>query len=838
MKKIGLLFSILFFSILGVAQYETSNWIMGEGTWLSFDPDPGDQIFIDNFFTEASGVSVSDSCGQLLFYSDNEVIFDKNHEIMPHGILENYGIGKFTTLVIPKPNTPHEYYLFIIYGSNFSSLTYKTIDMTLNGGLGDVTTSGGFIPNPFYDPIRKITAIAHSNQKDVWVLSHDSDSNIFKAWLATEYGIDTIPVQSAIGSTLNFDEINDNGQIKTSLEGDRVGLVYENFNQVEIFDFDQSTGLLSNTIILNDLNAPEGIEFSPSGQYVYISHLTINGLTRISQFDLWAGDSLAIKNSRTIFNLENEENLDGAGNIQLAVNGKIYCTKFSGFNGSGLGVINDPNRGGLDCNFESFRIELSNFSSSPMSIPTIFHNDISVMDFKYEGFCTGSNTSFSMETYNLDIDSVYWDFGDTTTGVDNFSKIESPSHVFSGGGTYNVTLEIHSKNKSFKKVKEVHIAPLEINLGNDTTLCENQYVSILTLVPNASYLWSDSSTNRFLTTVEPGTFWIEISVDTCPLITDTITIDYVPVPYFNLGPDGGFCEDAPSQTAVIDATCQDCSYQWNTGATSSSITISAPGNYSVTATLPNSCISFDGISYVNSVLDISKNQKDISCMGDSSGLARVLVEIGEPPFSFEWENGDSLYFRNDLQEGMYSVTVSDKFGCTEMEVFNLNEPDELIVNYFVRSDDLSTSEFEGRIQLEASGGVPPYIFDWENFGVLENLIINNLSKGIYPVTVSDSKGCAQFLEIEVDELSPKEILERIQLYPNPTNGIILLKINRKFFTDGSAKIYNALGQEVLDFEIKKEQTEIPLDLSLFSSGMYLLSVEFEDENKTFKIIRN
>lgn len=550
---------------------------------------------------------------------------------------------------------------------------------------------------------------------------------------------------------------------------------------------------------------------------------------------IWAGDLQAIKNSRFLFSDIDIFNLNIGPDIQLASNGKIYFSIIPDFGLFGLGEINKPNLKGLDCDISSNeRLEEGFYK-----FPAFFHHS-KIVSLKYKNACEGMPTSFWVEHHNVDIDSVLWNFGDPSSGSDNFSNLESPEHLYPNYGLYTVSLKVYSGCKTYTRKENVYIAFDSFDLGNDTTVCSNRGVS-LQLPSSYQYdpkiLWSDSSTGHFIYPLDSGTYWIQIELNDCPLITDTIVISHIPSPSVNLGPNGEICEAKP--ISILNATCQNCTYQWNNGSTDPILTISSTGFYKVTATLPNGCTATDDVTFFLPEFELDKQEKDLTCFEDSSGLARIFVNNGNySPYSFLWENGDTTYFRNDLFAGTYSVTVSDGYGCTQEEVFTIGEPEELVVNYFVKADDPNTPEAEGVIQLEASGGAPPLVFDWEDFGIAEDLIMNNLNKGIYPLTVTDSKGCAQYLEIEVDELSPKEILDQIQIYPNPTDGDLLLEINRKLYSDGHAKIINALGQEVLDFTIKKEFTKISLDLKSLASGTYFLLIKFESEQKILKIIRN
>src|SRR5690606_40741409 len=77
-----------------------------------------------------------------------------------------------------------------------------------------------------------------------------------------------------------------------------------------------------------------------------------------------------------------------------------------------------------------------------------------------EGLVSIENTCFSNKTefeINDDFDSVIWDFDDPTSGADNTSTLNNPSHIFTNIGTYNVTAEVTCGT-------EVEILDLEVNI--------------------------------------------------------------------------------------------------------------------------------------------------------------------------------------------------------------------------------------------------------------------------------------------------------------------------------------------------------------------------------------
>src|SRR5690606_27383865 len=95
----------------------------------------------------------------------------------------------------------------------------------------------------------KIASIFHSNGKDIWVVCHEWNSNVFRAYLITEFGLSPGPVLSAVGQDHNdvgeppqVVHLHSIGQMKFSSDGTKIALTILERNLIEVFHFDDRTG--------------------------------------------------------------------------------------------------------------------------------------------------------------------------------------------------------------------------------------------------------------------------------------------------------------------------------------------------------------------------------------------------------------------------------------------------------------------------------------------------------------------------------------------------------------------------------------------------------------------
>ena len=134
-------------------------------------------------------------------------------------------------------------------------------------------------------------------------------------------------------------------------------------------------------------------------------------------------------------------------------------------------------------------------------------------------------------------------------------------------------------------------------------------------------------------------------------------------------------------------------------------------------------------------------QRDVRCHGDSTGVARIEVEIvnGDTnPYTIEWFDGNTSWQRTDLPAGTHFYKVTDNTGCFLNEFVTIEEPDELEIELQLK-DVLCFGGSTGSIDLTVQGGMMPYTYTWSNSDTDEDII--NLEANDYSVTVTDTNGC-------------------------------------------------------------------------------------------------
>jgi hypothetical protein len=351
------------------AQKQGNVWYFGDHAGLDFNS--GTPVTITNGQTYSpsgcpnEGTSlICDSAGALLFYTNGQKVWNKNHLVMPHGdnLLGNYSSTQ-SALIVPQPGSDRYFYVFttddfceddLLFG-----FRYSKIDIRLDNGLGDVLVEQKNIK--LLDTVaEKLTAVRHANGVDYWIVVHKYYSDAFYVYKLTPTGI-TDTIISHIGSrhpinTLNQDAWAAIGQMKASPNGQKLCLVNGNSNNciAEYFDFNNNTGVVSNCVNIqtDSIYNYYGVSFSPDNTKLYIS-CWLNGIG-IFQFDLNTGNGNpdSVKASKTkITNYINGSNWA----LQLGIDGKIYVACGNSY----LSVINYPNYSGINCNYTDSAIYLN-----------------------------------------------------------------------------------------------------------------------------------------------------------------------------------------------------------------------------------------------------------------------------------------------------------------------------------------------------------------------------------------------------------------------------------------------------------------------------------------------
>lgn len=225
-------------------------------------------------------------------------------------------------------------------------------------------------------------------------------------------------------------------------------------------------------------------------------------------------------------------------------------------------------------------------------------------------------------------------------------------------------------------------------------------------------------------------------------------------------------------------------------------------------------------------LDATAEVLNINCSGDGDGRIELDVTGGDPPYQFEWSNGDVTSLIFDLPAGEYTCTITDGLG--NMIIFGpyIIGAEQLGTTITVE-DETAINANDGSIDLEVDGGNEPYTYFWSNGATTQDL--ENLAAGEYCVTITDVNNCETVECVTVSSpVSNYEItgLSRFDVYPNPVRNE-WLQVNFAFANTKQVRlsVLNTLGQTmtIQEFDGVSDVSH-RLNLSDLPKGIYFVQL--------------
>jgi len=681
MKKIT--FLLLLLVQIGFAQNEANIWYFGYNAGVDFNSGAPVALLDGQVVTNEGVATICNANGELLFYTDGITVWDRNHDIMPNGtgLLGNFSSSQ-SAIIVPKPQSATIYYIFTVEELGFpNGLNYSEVDMDLNGGFGDVTNKNiQLLPQS----TEQITAVAHSNGTDVWVVTHGYGNDEFKAFRVTPAGVDTTPVSSNAGLALNTVIEDAVGCLKASPDGTRLAM--SNYNSgSRLFDFNPATGEVSNGIMISTSIFNYGVEFSPSGRFLYI---TTDVAAALVQFDLEAADIPA--SAVQLLEEGPDPQFISAGSLQLGPDGKIYfCTPGI----TSLSVIHNPDEPGAACNFEPEAVDLGGRMLGyglPPFIQSFFAPQIQV-----ENLCFGDETQFSLQT-NILPDSVLWEFGDGATSA----EMEAV-HTYAAAGEYTVTLTAMRQGIPHVHTRHIEIEALPVaNTPNDMVLCDTegngqqqfalagQDAQILGAQPPADYQVTYHLTeadaqegvnplsDNYTNISNPQVIYARVTSERGCHAETSFELRVQELPVVEMELQYTLCEGDP---IVVTAPDGFDGYLWSTGDETQSIRIEEPGTYSVTVFRDSGDVACDATAEITAVLSGAPTITGVNT-SDWTNNDNSITIVAEGPGDYEY-SVDGINYQdspefNGLAMGRHFVYARDKNGCgiATDEIYLLNYP--------------------------------------------------------------------------------------------------------------------------------------------------------------------
>lgn len=781
-----------------------AKWHFGNNAGLDFaggTPQPLNDSKLD---TKEGASSMSDSKGNLLFYTDGVRIYDKNGNPMPtipaSASATPLGGSPFSTqsaLIVPKPTCRGCEYLFYVYTTaeinGTRQLTYSIVDMRENDGNGAVVSQNLPVANnPTILSTERSAAVQNEADTTYWVVTHDFGNNVFRITHLTRSSNPTQTTVSAgmsqtsaaqgegymkFGPAPNSTSANSGtatgGSSNTAVRPLAVVVPGPPNNYVELYDFDMNSGKITykRTIDLGPTPPKAyGVEFSPDGKKLFVTLLgdPVSGTgagvsSYILQYDISKTDSTEIAASKTEIATSTTQQF---GALQMGSDGRIYVA-IPGQ--TSLGVIENPNAGFLD----SLRFDpvgqtlggkksqlglpnqVANFNSPPSSSPGLSH----------DGECAGDTTTFNIGPFCQKLKETYTlNFGDGTAPK-SFTSAQPQKHVYKTPGSYTATLTIVTAKAtggicSVTTVTDsftISAVPASFSLGPDIVVCRTSYdLTVPASVTAANFAWVYNgrivSRSRTYTATRTGVYTAFAYNNPACYERNSIQIVFTNPQVPVIAPDSVFCAGKPHTLSVV-TTAQDRTYRWSNGSTDKTTQVTASGVYSVTWTYERTpgvtCVASNSLTVraVPKPKLVAALTGPTGCTTTDGAITLTPTPVGS--YSYVWSRSDGGLLPSitnqltNVGEGAYKVRATNETQCTVDSSFALKSPANPLSASTLSTSALCSIPNSGSVSLNNIRGTPTS-YTWRDATgaiVSNGATFTGAAAGTYILDINDAGGC-------------------------------------------------------------------------------------------------
>lgn len=303
-------------------------------------------------------------------------------------------------------------------------------------------------------------------------------------------------------------------------------------------------------------------------------------------------------------------------------------------------------------------------------------SDIVISGININWYNSTTSTALLPSTTLLVNGSTYY----ATQTVNGCESIGRLSVIISLINTLNATdyseTLCDNLDDGFETINLINYQP---NLITNTSGCTFEYYYSQNGATNQVLTDKITNTSNYNLTVGSHTLFVRItSTNTChqivKLILELFSNPLITIP--NIVP---LCDKS---NVSVDAGSGFTSYQWSTGATSQSVSITQPGNYNVTVNQNHGgivCSSTKTFQVVLSNVATILNIETIDMSSNDENIIMVNLStnsLGDYEYSIDGIHYQNSNIFSNLSGGDYTIYVKDKNGCgiTKDEVFLLTYP--------------------------------------------------------------------------------------------------------------------------------------------------------------------
>lgn len=345
---------------------------------------------------------------------------------------------------------------------------------------------------------------------------------------------------------------------------------------------------------------------------------------------------------------------------------------------------------------------------------------------------------------------------------------------------------------------------IDVNVMNVSCFGASDGIASIELQPEQVHAisWSSDSVMISADHLAPGNYHVEVEfINTCSTSFDFVIEEPQPISMNHV-----------SDTVCVGATCEVnivatgghglYSFSW----LDADPTALGVGVHHVLIHDQMGCALMDSITIYEFPSAELEWDIPIACYGESVAIEyNVLNEVDVIFVDYQDINPLSV------NAGNHDVIVLNEYGCSQLEVVSVYENDLIESNASIVCPDQNNL---GSIEVTVWGGSPPYAIHWQDGQ--EAFHIYEVEPGSYSYTITDSAGCVHNGDVQVVLENVGEISNDLLMYPNPTNGVLKVKVE-SFET---INLINTSGKVLFSKVLNPGYNEI--DLTGLPNGSYFL----------------
>lgn len=438
------------------------------------------------------------------------------------------------------------------------------------------------------------------------------------------------------------------------------------------------------------------------------------------------------------------------------------------------------------------------------------------------------------------------------SGPNGFEAFDSClTRLYAGNYTVSVTDSTGCMGTQHFTIAEP--AALTLNITKQDAGCSSTFgsatanVSGGTVAGGYNYLWNDASaqTTMVATNLTPGPYSVVVKDDNNCSISGNVTISGSIPMTASINTSGATClANDGSATVSVTGGSGPITYAWTPNvSTTNSATGLIAGIYECVVSDTAGCsITLTGnVANLAGITATITSSTDATCETTDDGTASVMATGGTMPYTYLWPNGDTTASVNNLAPGTYVVQVEDYHGCRAYASVTIGFTNSSPVVDLGPDTVMCVGT---TLLLDAGAGFSSYL--WSDNSTSQTLAVTG--PGTYSVLVTNAMGCQNFDAILVSYIQCPAINTNNQIAynnwqaftvsPNPFRDQVVLNIAK--IKDAQVKIIvldvigNQLYSSVEKAEVGYTKT---IDLQRYAAGIYLMRVEYNDQMKTVRLVK-